>query len=100
LSEKRREYCKNNRDAIAAFKKKWLQENPEKLLQYYQTYVAKPENREAMVARAKRDREELKLGYVKTLFNGGWSENIPVELVEAKRIQVQIRRAIKNMTPT
>jgi hypothetical protein len=100
LRERYREYYKNNRSAIVEYQKNWLHQNPEKWSQYYEAYIAKPEKREAMVAKAQRDREELSLVYIKTLLGGGKLEGIPAELFEAKRIQVQIRRAIKNMTPS
>lgn len=100
LREQQREYYKNNRDALSEYQKNWCRDNPNKRLQYYEAYKAKPGKCEAMVARGKKYREELSLGYVKTLLGGNKLEEFPVELLQAKRIQVQIHREIKNLTST
>jgi hypothetical protein len=99
LREKGREYYKNNRNAIVAYQNNWYHEKPEKWLQYYEAYKAKPEKHEAMIARAKKARDDLSLGYVNILLGGDKENKFPVELLEAKRVQIQIGRAIKNMIP-
>ena len=100
IREKRREYYQKNHDALVAYKNKWYHENPEKWVQYYEAYMAKPDNREKMNAKARKDREELSLGYVNVLLGGTKHKRLPTEMLEAKRVQIQIRRALEQINQT
>jgi hypothetical protein len=63
--------------------------------------MAKPENRERDNAQAKRERAYLTDGYVRTLLRIRTplkSKDIPHAMVEAKRLQLQILRTLKNGT--
>ena len=59
-------------------------------------------NRDAILANQRayssKTRNDLSLGYLKFLLGGSTGNKFPVELLEAKRVQVQIRRAIRGMT--
>jgi FKBP-type peptidyl-prolyl cis-trans isomerase len=97
LTKREREYRKLNEEKLREYKRKWQQMNPEKCSQYVERYSSKPEKIELMKARSKRSREELSLGYVGTLLGGQKFAKLPVELLEAKRTQVQILRKIKGV---
>ena len=96
VTKREREYRKLNEEKLREYQRKWQQMNPEKCSQYVERYLSKPENREVMRVRAKKNRDELSLGYVETLLGGQKLGKLPVELLEAKRMQIQILRALKN----
>lgn len=94
----------NKKPQAKAWRKEYRQKNKVALREqdrkHKENYMRKSGKREAALARGQRNRDELNLGYVKKmLFRKPTSDEIPVELLKAKRIQVQIQRAIKNMTP-
>jgi hypothetical protein len=96
VTERERKYRKLNGEKIRDYQRKWQQMNHEKCSQYIERYLSKPENIELMKARSKKSREELSLGYVGTLLGGQKFAKFPVELLEAKRTQIQILRKIKD----
>jgi hypothetical protein len=99
LAARTRAYYERNRDALLAYHKRWQQLRPEKCAQYYETYIAKPTKRERMVVRAKKYRTEASAGYVRMLLSRHTTvqpSDIPTELVEAKRMQLQILRRVRD----
>jgi hypothetical protein len=96
-----REYYVKNREQIAAYRAEWQRANPDKCWEYYQRYMSKPGNRERDRANSKRERDRLTDGYIRTILSMRTplkSETIPQAMVEAKRVQLQITRRIKDAT--
>jgi len=98
-----KEYYAKNREQILAYQAEWQRANPDKCREYSQKNLAKPGVRERSVARAKHTRNTLTDGYVRTVLSFRTilePEDVPQDMVEAKRVQLQIKRKIKNGTNT
>lgn len=80
---KAKEYRKKNPEKIRELSKKWDQCNKEK-----RKLLSKNS--------AIRKRAKLTDSYIVNSLMGGAKENIPKELIEAKRIQLTIHRMLKN----
>lgn len=94
-------YYAKNREQIVEYQAEWQRANPDKCWEYYQRYMSKPENRERDRTQSKRERDNLTDGYIRTILSMRTplkSEAIPQAMVEAKRIQLQITRRIKDAT--
>ena len=92
-------YYAKKREQIVEYKAEWQRANPDKCWEYYQTYMSKPGNRERDRTNSKRDRDCLTDGYIRTILSMRTllsAEDIPQEMVEAKRMQLQITRRIKD----
>ena len=94
-----REYSVKNHERIVEYRGAWQRANPDKCWEYYQRYMSKPGNRERGMAQAKHARDNLTDGYVRTVLIMRTPlkfEDVPQEMVEAKRMQLQITRRIKD----
>jgi hypothetical protein len=94
-----KEYVANNREKLRAYKAEWQKANPEKCVEYYMRHLSKPGVRERGKSRSQSYRNELTDGYVRTVLSFRTPldpEAIPQAMVEAKRVQIQIRRKIKD----
>jgi len=98
-----RKYYVKNRERIVEYQAEWQRANVDKCWEYYQRYMSKPGNRERDRAHAKRERDNLTDGYIRTILSMRTplkSEVIPQAMVEAKRVQLQITRRIKDVANT
>jgi len=98
-----KEYVANNRDRVRTRKAEWVQANPDKCVEYYMRHLSKPGVREHGKNRSQSYRDELTDGYVRTVLSFRTllkAEDVPQAMVEAKRVQLQITRRIKDATDT
>ena len=98
-----REYYVKNRERIVECRAEWQRANPDKCGEYYQRYMSKPGNRERDRINAKHARNNLTDGYVRTVLIMRTPlkfEDVPQAMVEAKRVQLQITRRIKDVANT
>jgi len=98
-----KQYMANNREKYRLYSNEWQRANADKCWEYYQRYISKPGNRERDRANAKRERDRLTDGYIRTILSMRTplkSKAIPQAMVEAKRIQLQITRRIKDVADT
>jgi len=98
-----RDYYLRNQKRMREFQNEWQKANPEKIKEYYRGYMSQPEVRERSRSQSKNYRDQLQDGYVRTLLSLRTRLNpktIPAELVETKRIQLQIRKVIENGNDT
>ena len=94
-----RQYYKDNREKILKKCKKKYKDNREEMLKKGRRYSK--ENSDRIKQYSKDYRIDLKDGYVASLINNSCknlkSKDIPQELIEMKRIEVQMRRALKDL---
>lgn len=94
-----KEYYLRNIDAIRQWRNEWQRTNSEKCKEYYRRYMSKPEVCKDKSIEAKKRRDELSDGYIRTVLTRRTlidSASVPNELVEAKRMQVKIKRLTKS----
>ena len=102
--DKQREYWLKNRDKLNAYKrvyyKKYREDNKEKIYDYNKEYykIYKVKNKENIRAYRnglqRRYIDSLNVNYVSRLL--GLNNNAPQELIELKRSQIKLWRAIRN----
>lgn len=93
-----RNYFLKNKEEIGSQKKDWYKNNPKKYLEYYKKQKERPGVCEAMRERARRQTKKMGDVYIKRLIvrhSNIDPNNIPVELIETKRLHLQLCRAIK-----
>jgi len=92
-------YCEKNKESIRAKHKIYRENNKEKMTSKHKIYYEN--NKEKITSKRKIYRENLSDSYVKELLTGksGLScKDIQQELIEIKRVQILIKRHIKNQT--
>jgi hypothetical protein len=95
-----RNYYLRNKEEVNAKKKDWYKNNPEKAFEYYKKQREKPEVREAMKERSRRQTKIMGDSYIKHLIARRSiidPNNVPVELIETKRLHLKLSRAIKEL---
>jgi uncharacterized Zn finger protein (UPF0148 family) len=93
-------YRENNREKIAKMKKEYCENNKEKIKEYHREY--RENNKEKISERNKKYSKkiihEIRGSYIRNAINrhmGIKAADIPIELLELKREQLQLHRLIK-----
>jgi len=86
IKSRRNKYRATNMDVERKRSRAYYRKNKDSVLAYQRGW-------------GKKRVDKLSLGYVNILLGGNQHKKFPVEILEAKRVQIQIRRAIRNMTP-
>jgi hypothetical protein len=106
IKTNRAKWCANNKEKYKSYTAKWRKENPEKIASWRKNNKEKirdynkkwrEKNPDKYIDYQAKAREELKDSYILDLLKGGGEKNIdiPQELIELKRIQLQIKREIR-----
>lgn len=93
-----RKWAKSNPDKIKAGKEKWRKANPKKLLSANQRW--RKANPDTVMAYGKKNVLSMSTYYIKSLLSQDQSfgsKDIPQELIELKRVQLQITRTLKEL---
>jgi hypothetical protein len=93
-----RNYYLRNKEEVDAKKKVWYKNNSEKTFEYYKKQREKPGVLEAMRERSRRQTKIMGDSYIKHLIARRSiidPNNVPVELIETKRLHLKLSRAIK-----
>lgn len=95
IKQRIHKYYEANKDAIKLRVKKWAAQNPDRVKAAAKRFHEKHTDYEIMNSR--EDRKNLKNHYVKSLLTKQLSiEEVPQALIEAKRLQILIRRRVED----
>jgi len=100
FNKRSREYYLKNKENLRKKSREYNSKNKEKINKYFKEYRSKnKENCKKIVKKyKKKQREQLEDGYIVQLITqntGLTTADIPSELIEAKRLEIKIKRIIK-----